>query len=135
MYKVIVFTMANQNYALDLNSVSSILEYAEITPVPNSHFVVSGLINVRGELYSVIDMGKVLGASLNKEGSKIILLDEQKLGLHVQDTKNVITVTEDSISEINTIMGSKDVSLIENVINNDGIVIELSTDKILNFIK
>ena len=135
MYKVIVFTMANQNYALDLNSVSSILEYDEITPVPNSHFVVSGLINVRGELYSVIDMGKVLGASLNKEGSKIILLDEQKIGLHVQDTKNVITVTEDNISEINTIMGSKDVSLIENVINNDGIVIELSTEKILNFIK
>lgn len=134
MYQVIVFSIGDQHFALDLNKVSSILEHVETTPIPNSHSVISGLINVRGEIFSVIDGGKLLGGTIDRNDSRIILLDvEQKLGLHVQNTSNVVTVED--VQPPSSIIHVNDSKLVKNVINHDGLILEISLDEVLNILK
>lgn len=131
MKQVIVFTVGDQNFALDLLHVSSILEYSVPTPVPNSHEAVAGVINVRGEIYSIIDGGSILNGTIESEDSRIILLDDdKKVGIHVQNTSNVLTVEEEDIQNETGILGTNS-DLIKQVINHNGIIIEIDVEEIL----
>lgn len=135
MKQVIVFSIDQQNFALDLSRVSSILEYTEPTPVPNSHDSISGVINVRGDIHTIIDGSKILNGNINKEDSRIILLDDaKKVGLHVQDTSNVLTVEPEHIKNETGILGSNS-NLVKQVIDHDGIIIEIDIDEILTIFK
>jgi len=137
MDQVIIFRVGSQNYALDLKSVNSIIDYVKPVPVPNGSEYMSGLINVRGDIYFIIDGGGILESPIKNDESKFILFDiEGKIGMHVQDTSNVLTITEDMIQTDNELLQVVNQEIIERVINHEGeIIIELSVKHILNLFK
>lgn len=133
MKQIIVFSIEEQKFGLDLELVSSILEYTKPTSIPNAHRSVSGVINVRGEIFVLVDASSLLGGMIEKEESRIILLDvEEKIGLLVQSTSNVITIKEDYLQSENSLIGSYEESFIKQVINYQGeIIIEIDMDQVI----
>lgn len=58
--KYIVFSLADSQYAVPLNQVIEVGETQPITPVPNVPDWVLGIINLRGDIISVVDCGAFL---------------------------------------------------------------------------
>jgi purine-binding chemotaxis protein CheW len=56
-----VFILGRENIALDLPAVICLVPMVELTPLPGAPSMVSGIINVRGDIVPVIDVRKRFG--------------------------------------------------------------------------
>jgi purine-binding chemotaxis protein CheW len=59
MLQLLVFKLANEEYALPLTEVREIMKTPEITPVPNMPDTVKGVANLRGKVVTIVDLGTV----------------------------------------------------------------------------
>lgn len=57
----LTFTLGEEDYALEINKVSEVLDYMKITRVPRMPPFLRGVINLRGNVVPVIDLRLKLG--------------------------------------------------------------------------
>ena len=83
--EVVEFDLASERYAFPLSDVREVSLLRELTPVPCTPPFVLGIINLRGEIRTVIDLKKFfdLPAAGITELNKIILIqhDELQIGI------------------------------------------------------
>lgn len=99
MLQVVEFLLGNERYAVDLFDVKEVVEYTTITKLPNSASYMKGIIDLRGEITTIVDLKDRLhiatNADTNVENSRIIVLDEKitraKTGILVDDVLSVST--------------------------------------------
>jgi len=83
--EVVVFILAYETYAIETSFVREIFPLKEFTPLPCTPPFVSGIINVRGQILSVIDIKKLF--ELPEKGlgelNKVIILhkDDMEFGI------------------------------------------------------
>ena len=83
--EVVEFLLAHERYAVESASVREVYPLKELTPLPCTPLFVLGIINVRGEIKSVIDIKRFF--DLPEEGltdlNKVIIVqaDEMELGI------------------------------------------------------
>ncbi|PWR74519.1 chemotaxis protein CheW [Methanospirillum lacunae] len=93
--QIVEFISGNEHYAINLFDVREVVEYTRITRVPNTHRYMRGIIDLRGEIMPVIDLGVLLhshdmnNVSEKEENCRFIVLDE-----HVVNKKVCIMVTD-----------------------------------------
>jgi purine-binding chemotaxis protein CheW len=61
--EVIEFVLAGEKYAIESSFVREIYPLKELTPIPGTPPFVLGIINVRGQIISVVDLKKFFGLS------------------------------------------------------------------------
>ena len=59
--KYLTFLVGDVGYGIEISYVVEIISVQEITLVPHTHAYVKGIINLRGTVVPVIDMGMRLG--------------------------------------------------------------------------
>lgn len=83
-------------YGLPLGQCAEIVERPVCTPLPGSEGFVRGLVNLRGRLVTVLDLGAWLGAAASAEhaGHGIVVLEhgEQRVGLAVDEVVRIAQV-------------------------------------------
>ena len=90
-------------FALPIGAVREIVMVPEITPVPEPGRLVRGIINLRGRILPVLDLGLRLGLGpgpVPPEG-RILVVEhdrEHPVGLLVDDASEVLRVPDESIS-------------------------------------
>ena len=97
--QVVEFLLGNEHYAVDLFDVKEVVEYTTITKLPNSASYMKGIIDLRGEITTIVDLKERLhiaaSAETKDENSRIIVLDEKitraKTGIMVDDVTSVST--------------------------------------------
>lgn len=90
---VVEFLLGNEHYAVNLTDVREVVEYTAITPLPNAPAAVQGIIDLRGEITTILDLRQRLNIAAQenivKETSRIMVLDEKltrvKTGVLVDD--------------------------------------------------
>jgi purine-binding chemotaxis protein CheW len=55
---LVTFKIGFEFYGIDIMEVQEIISLLEITPIPNSPSFVDGVINLRGGIIPVVDLGK-----------------------------------------------------------------------------
>jgi len=78
---VLVFLLAYEHYAIEIEQVKEVSRIRELTLLPGIPSFVLGIINIRGEIFSVIDLKKILDIpdrGLPEFNSVIIMRDEKK---------------------------------------------------------
>jgi purine-binding chemotaxis protein CheW len=79
---------------LDILNVQEINKHMEVTRVPQSHDCVRGILNLRGQIVTIIDLGQRLGlpsSDLNKESRNIIVNSKgEYIGLNVDKLSDVV---------------------------------------------
>ena len=84
-FEVLEFLLAQETYAIETNFVREVYPMTELTPLPCTPVFVFGLINVRGQILTVIDMKKLF--DLPEKGitnlNKVIVVrkDATELGI------------------------------------------------------
>ena len=94
--KVVVFTLTGGDFAFYGNEVKEILSHANIFFVPGTPGFISGVINVRGEIESVINLAVFLGLQdIVQTGTCRILIaagDEMRSGVLVESVEDVLDI-------------------------------------------
>lgn len=99
--ELIVFYVAGQAYAINFNEIDEIQTAKKGTPLPFSEDWHEGLITIRGALYPLINLRKVLAVSYEepKDTDKMILLRRTRVALLVDELDNTATIEESELKE------------------------------------
>ncbi|WP_319579655.1 chemotaxis protein CheW [uncultured Methanospirillum sp.] len=104
--QIVEFLLGKNKFALNLFDVKEIVEYTRITPVPESGHYIKGIIDLRGDITTIIDLKSKLGIVSSKEDlkqSRIIVIDSSvtnsKSGILVDDVATVLSITESEIDK------------------------------------
>ena len=130
--QVVVFKLNDEQFAVETAKVQSINDMMVITKVPKSKEHIKGLINLRGNVISLLDVNLIL--DVNKSDAvqnNIIILEmqEELVGIAVDQVDEVLDVEEDLIEKIDEVNKK---TYIKGVINfNDRIVTLIDIDKLL----
>lgn len=122
----LVFQLNNESYALNVAFVINILEMYEITKLPKMPPYVAGVINLRGEVLSVIDshvkfdmppleitkLTCILALEVEAHGQ------QTKIGFLVDAVKEVLEIEQNKIKDLPTISARYNSRFIDGVIEN-----------------
>jgi purine-binding chemotaxis protein CheW len=105
--QVVEFILGEDKFAINLFDVREIVESFRITPLPHAASHVKGIIDLRGEITTVIDLKSVLRITQKITGgqvdSRFIVLDDSvttvKTGILVDDVTSVLTVPMSDIDQ------------------------------------
>ena len=99
--QLVVFTLEDEFYGVNIGAVESIIKMQPITVVPQAPEYVEGVTNLRGTVLPVIDLRKRFGlenASLSKDSRIIVVTaDHIKVGMIVDAVSEVLEIAQDSI--------------------------------------
>lgn len=117
--QVVEFLLGKEHYAVDLFDVREVVEYTSITQLPNTPPYVKGIIDLRGEITTIIDLKErlnIVGKSDQPiENSRIIVLDEKitkaKTGILVDDVLVVSTFEPGDIDNTSASGGRRDTAI------------------------
>ncbi len=130
------FRLADELYGVDVMRIREVLRYTEITPVPGAPYYVLGIINLRGNVVSVIDTRKRFGLPSTDVDSNtrivIIEVDNQVIGMLV-DSVAEVTYLKPSEIEIAPNVGNEETSkFISGVCNkNDELLILIELERMI----
>jgi purine-binding chemotaxis protein CheW len=101
--QLVLARLGNELYGLDAQFVYDIKPAAQITPVPRVPDWVAGVVNLRGRIFSIVDLQKFFG--LNQA--------EQDQENHTRDTNGFLIVVE--IPEMEVALLAQDVLNVESI--------------------
>ena len=101
--KYLTFLVGEVGYGIEISYVVEIISVQEITLVPHTHAYVKGIINLRGTVVPVIDMGMRFGQGeiVYTEKTCIIVLsmDEMSVGILVDGVQDVSNIDDENIQD------------------------------------
>ncbi|OGG02369.1 MAG: chemotaxis protein [Candidatus Glassbacteria bacterium RIFCSPLOWO2_12_FULL_58_11] len=112
--EVVVFILANETYAIETEYIREVYPLRNFTPLPCTPQFVLGLVNVRGQILSVIDIKKFFNLPekgltelnkiiiLQKDGTEFGLLADLILGV-----RSIPTGTLQSPAALSTVINEK----------------------------
>ncbi|BAH06916.1 hypothetical protein CKR_1865 [Clostridium kluyveri NBRC 12016] len=131
--QVVIFGLNNEQFAVETAKVQSINDAMEITRVPKAPTYIKGLINLRGNVISLLDINFLMDIPKNdrSEGNVIILeMEDELVGISVDQVDEVLDL-EDSIVEKEN--DEKKQAYIKGIINlKDRIITLIDIDKLLS---
>ena len=102
--RLCTFWVADQHYGLDIDVVREVLKGQSSTPVPAASDVVGGLINLRGEIVTAIDLARRLGVPTSAaDGDRLNVvasLGDEVMSLIVDAVGDVVDLPEDQMDRI-----------------------------------
>lgn len=94
------FSMGPEEFAIPLLAVKEVIAVPEFTPIPHTPSYFLGIMNLRGQVISVLDLRKKLGVQ-PKNGTEdaVIICDMSPivLGILVDSVNSVLSPKEDEI--------------------------------------
>ncbi|HWQ64365.1 MAG TPA: chemotaxis protein CheW [Methanospirillum sp.] len=104
--QVVEFVIGDELFAVDLFDTREVINTPEVTPIPNTPSYITGMIDLRGVITTIIDlrvMMHITRESTGKKRSRVIVLDktvsEKMLGILVDDVFSVTTYSKDDIDQ------------------------------------
>jgi purine-binding chemotaxis protein CheW len=109
-FQVLEFLLGKEHFAIDLFDVREVVEYTPITRLPNTASHMKGIIDLRGEITTIIDLKDRMHIPLDMtkkvEDGRFIVLDEKltgvKTGILVDDVLAVSTFEQGDVDEAST---------------------------------
>lgn len=129
--QIVIFNLGKEQFAVETSKVQGINDKIEITKVPKAPNYVKGLINLRGNVITLLDINMLLGVLKEKsdEESIIILEMENELVAIMVDKVDEVMDIDDAMLE--KIDESKK-NYIDGVINlKDRIITKINIDKLI----
>jgi len=108
--KYLTFLVGDVGYGIEISYVVEIISVQDITLVPHTHPYVKGIINLRGTVVPVIDMGMRFGGEevIYTDQTCIIVLsmDDMSVGILVDGVQDVTDIEDANIQDPPTTTGN-----------------------------
>jgi len=101
--KYLTFLVGDVGYGIEISYVVEIISVQEITLVPHTHAYVKGIINLRGTVVPVIDMGMRFGQGEIEYTDKtciiVLSMDDMSVGILVDCVQDVSNIDDENIQD------------------------------------
>jgi purine-binding chemotaxis protein CheW len=104
--QLIIFTLGEEEYGLNITSTKEIIRIPEVTKLPNTPDFIEVIINLREKVIPVLDLKKRFGFTQSKRAADqrllILDLDEIDLGIIVDDISEVVKIDPQAVEKLST---------------------------------
>ncbi len=133
----VTFQLENETYGINVMQVQEILRYSDIAPVPGSPDYVLGIINLRGNVVTVIDTRSRFGLMPSEitDNSRIVIIEAEKqvIGILVDSVAEVVYLKKSDMEAAPHVGTEETSQYIQGVTNReDGLLILVDLDKLLS---
>lgn len=126
--EIIGFVLASETYAVEMAFVREVVSLKEFTPVPGMPPFILGIVNVRGQILSVVDLKKFFclpEMGLGQLNTLIILRNDQmEFGILADDLLGVWTIAVDSIGNVPPTVSGIGVQYLRGVTPDHAIILD-----------
>lgn len=132
----VTFRLDNETYGINVMQVQEVLRHTEIAPVPGAPEYVLGIINLRGNVVTVIDTRQRfgLGPAPVTEQTRIVIIeaDRQVVGILVDSVAEVVYLRQSEIETAPNVGTDESAKFIQGVCNkNDELLILVDLEKMM----
>ncbi|WP_088331513.1 chemotaxis protein CheW [Lacimicrobium sp. SS2-24] len=132
----VTFKLGEETYGINVMQVQEVLRYSEIAPVPGAPDYVLGIINLRGNVVTVIDTRSRFGLETNEvtDNSRIVIIEseQQVVGILVDSVAEVVYLKSSEIDSAPNVGTEESAKFIQGVCNREGqLLILVDLNKLL----
>jgi purine-binding chemotaxis protein CheW len=133
----VTFRLENETYGINVMQVQEVLRYTDIAPVPGAPGYVLGIINLRGNVVTVIDTRSRFGLPFSDatDSTRIVIIEAEKqvIGILVDSVAEVVYLRTSEIDNAPNIGTDESAKFIQGVSNRDGeLLILVDLNKLLD---
>jgi purine-binding chemotaxis protein CheW len=136
--KVVVFSIGNEEYGVEVDKVRTIEKMLPFTRVPKTPAFVKGVINLRGVIVPIIDLrsrfGLVETAYTSNTRLIIVSAADLEVGLIVDSANDVINVDSDRIEQPPEVVGGIRAKYLQGIVKleQSRLLVLLNLQEVLN---
>ncbi|MDK9806106.1 chemotaxis protein CheW [Vibrio sp. D406a] len=133
----VTFQLEEETYGINVMQVREVLRYTEIAPVPGAPDYVLGIINLRGNVVTVIDTRSRFGLMEGEvtDNTRIIVIESERqvIGILVDSVAEVVYLRSSEIDTTPSVGTDESAKFIQGVSNRDGkLLILVDLNKLLS---
>jgi|Deesub1362B_J571_1020462.scaffolds.fasta_scaffold00010_232 purine-binding chemotaxis protein CheW len=133
--KFLLFRIEEQIFGIEISTVVEIINPMKLTTLPEVPEYIVGVINLRGEAITVVDMRKRL--SMQKKPSKeriiVVRMPDEKIGLLVDEVKGIEEIEDNKVRKPSRLYRGLKAKFIVGIIerSSQDVIILLNIEKIV----
>lgn len=132
----VTYCLADETYGINVMQVQEVLRYTEIAPVPGAPDYVLGIINLRGNVVTVIDTRSRFGLMPGEvtDNTRIVIIESENnvVGILVDSVAEVVYLKTSEIDSTPNVGTEESAKFIQGVSNReDGLLILVDLNKLL----
>ncbi|HHJ37892.1 MAG: chemotaxis protein CheW [Methylothermaceae bacteria B42] len=120
----VTFRLAEETYGINVMQVQEVLRVTEIAPVPGSPDYVIGIINLRGNVVTVVDTRSRFGLPSKEPDdlSRIVIIEsgDQEIGILVDSVAEVVELRASDMESAPNVGNEESSRYIQGVTSQDG---------------
>jgi purine-binding chemotaxis protein CheW len=134
--ELIAFRVGAQEFCVDIMAVREIRGWTQTTALPRSPAYVCGVVNLRGAVLPIIDLGSRLGFQAAEPSARHVIIvaqiGRQQVGLLVEAVSDIITVQDADIQPTPDVASDLVRTFVQGILAVEGRMISLiSLDHVL----
>ena len=132
----VTFRLEDETYGVNVMQVQEVLRMTEIAPVPGAPSYVLGIINLRGNVVTVMDTRSRFALPPHEadDATRIVIIEaeDQVVGIMVDSVAEVVYLKQSDIEVAPNVGNEESSRYIQGVANrDDGLLILVDLDKLL----
>lgn len=133
----VTFRLDDEIYGINVMLVQEVLRVTDIAPVPGAPGYVIGIINLRGNVVTVVDMRMRFGLSSREmdDATRIVIIEAEKqtVGMVVDSVSEVVNIYSNEIESAPNVGNDETARYIEGVVSRgEHLLILVDLNKLLN---
>lgn len=133
----VTFRLAGETYGVNVMQVQEVLRYTEIAPVPGAPDYVLGIINLRGNVVTVIDTRNRFGLETGDitDNTRIVIIEAEGhvIGILVDSVAEVVYLRQSEIETAPNVGNDESAKFIQGVCHkNNELLILIELNKLLS---
>ena len=132
----VTFRLSDETYGINVMQVQEVLRVSEIAPVPGAPHYVLGIINLRGNVVTVVDTRIRLGLPTSEmtDSTRIVIIEGEKhvVGILVDCVAEVVDLTASEMESAPNVGNEESARYIQGVASRgDELLILVDLNKLL----
>ncbi len=133
----VTYRLGDETYGINVMQVQEVLRHTEIAPVPGAPEYVIGIINLRGNVVTVIDTRARFGLPEGEitDNTRIVIIEADKhiVGIMVDSVAEVVYLKSSEIDSATNVGTEESTKFIQGVSNRDDeLLILVDLNRMLN---
>ena len=125
----LTFTLGDEHYGVDILKVQEIRGYDAVTRVPDAPEYIKGVINLRGTVLPIIDLGARFGLETSEPTARHVIMvahiGGRMVGLLVDAVSDILQMSEASVQPTPDVASDQVKTFVKGIFSIDGRMISL----------
>ena len=138
--QLVTFRVGDIVLGIDIAKVQEINRHLDVTRVPDASPMIHGVVNLRGDVVTVLDPHKIFGLapseSPNQQRNLVLNVSGERIGVLVDRVSDILTVHPSELSRRPSNVNSIDRQFIDSVfLREEEIVVVLNAAQLLDAVE